>query len=491
MQMTFLDFFSGIGGFRAGLEACSMRCIGHCEINSYADKSYQAIFDVKEDEWYASDITKIQPGDVPYARLWTAGFPCQDISVCGRQRGLAGERSGLFFELVRLLEGKAAEARPDWVILENVKNLLSVNNGWDLATVLFEMASLGYDLQYGLVNSKDFGVPQNRERVYIIAHRHTGAGGAGEIFPLPCGDGKALVQVIGGMQGSRVYCPEGISATITAQGGGGGSKTGLYCMGVGVNRLEGIKETLARAHTLTAGDYRGLNRNQTQNAVLEGGEACLQPEDIESCPYCFIDLNKNPRLTEIARCIKAKYNAGVTNRNADASGVLHMCARAVLTPDRLKKRQNGPRFKACGEPSFTLTTQDRHGVLLMNLEGACCPKLKIREATKQGYAEAGYGDSINLAFPSSETRRGRVGKGQAQTLDTSCNQGTVMACGRIRRLTPRECWRLQGFSDVMFDRAQAVNSDNQLYRQAGNSVTVTIVYTIGMRIMEYERKIGG
>lgn len=491
MQTTFIDYFSGIGGFRAGLEACGMKCIGHCEIDKYADKSYRAIFDVKEDEWFASNITKIEPGDVPYAHLWTAGFPCQDISCCGHQRGLAGERSSLFFEIVRLIKGKSAEDRPQWVILENVKNLFSVHGGWDFATVLFEMASLGYDLQYGLVNSKNYGVPQNRERVYIVAHRHTGNGCTGEIFPLPGGNGKALIQLIGGMQGQRVYCPEGISATLTSQGGGGGSKTGLYCMCVGVNRIEGIKERLALAHTITASDYRGLNRNQTQNAVLEGGEDCLTPEDKDNCPFSFIDLNKNPKLTDIARCIKAKYNAGVTNRGADSSGILHLCARAVLTPDRTKKRQNGPRFKACGQPSFTLTAQDRHGVLLMECDASLCPKLKIREATKQGYAEAGYGDSVNFAFPSSETRKGRVGKGLAQTLDTSCNQGIVLACGRIRRLTPRECWRLQGFTDEMFDRAKAVNSDNQFYRQAGNSVTVTVVYTIGMRILEAQKRMGG
>lgn len=488
MEMTFLDFFSGIGGFRAGLEACGMKCIGHCEIDKYADKSYRAIFDVKEDEWFANDITKVQSEHIPYAWLWTAGFPCQDISCCGCQRGLAGERSGLFFELVRLLKGKAAQERPQWIILENVKNLLSVNDGWDFATILFEMASLGYDLQYGLVNSRDYGVPQNRERVYIVAHRHTGNRSAGEIFPLPSGNGKALIQIIGGMQGSRVYCLKGISATITSQGGGGGSKTGLYCMCVGVNRIAGIKDKLEIAHTLTAGDYRGLNRNQTQNAMLEYGEACLQPDNWNGCPYCFIDLNRNPKLTEIARCIKAKYNAGVTNRNADSSGVVHLCARAVLTPDREKKRQNGPRLKACGEPSFCLTAQDRHGVLLMDCEAADCPKLKIREATKQGYAEAGCGDSVNLAFLGSKTRKGRVGKGQSQTLDTGCTMGTVMACGRIRRLTPRECWRLQGFADEMFARAQAVNSDAQLYRQAGNSVTVTVVYAIGMRIVESEKR---
>lgn len=157
---------------------------------------------------------------------------------------------------------------------------------------------------------------------------------------------------------------------------------------------------------------------------------------------------------------------------------------------------------------FTITAQDRHGVM-------------IKEATKQGFAVAHEGDSINLAVPGSQTRRGRVGKGVANTLDTSCNQGVLMRetkdgfhlarndekrssiqgthvtyphgnshClstahkpmtlegYRIRKLTPKECWRLQGFPDWAFDKAQAVNSDSQLYKQAGNSVTVSVISEI-------------
>ena len=95
---------------------------------------------------------------------------------------------------------------------------------------------------------------------------------------------------------------------------------------------------------------------------------------------------------------------------------------------------------------------------------------------------------INLSFPESKTRRGRVGKDLATTLETSCNQGTAFAgCGLIRRLTPRECWRLQGFTDEMFDKARAVNSDNQLYRQAGNSVTVPVIYAIGKQILAAQK----
>jgi len=142
----------------------------------------------------------------------------------------------------------------------------------------------------------------------------------------------------------------------------------------------------------------------------------------------------------------------------------------TLTPSRVMKRQNGPRFKQPEQEMFTLTEQDIHGVAY------------IKEATIKGYAKAEFGDSINFAFPNSETRRGRIGKQVAQTLDRSCNQGILTKNCRIRKLIPLECWRLQGFSDELFYKAQKVNSDNQLYKQAGNSVTVNVVYEIAKRL---------
>ncbi|HCA30908.1 MAG TPA: DNA (cytosine-5-)-methyltransferase, partial [Ruminococcaceae bacterium] len=257
--LTFLDFFSGIGGFRKGLELCGMTCKGHCEIDKYADRSYRAIFTVKEDEWFGRDITKARTDELPRVNLWAGGFPCQDISVCGRQYGIDGSRSGLFFEIIRLLESTAPEDRPEWIILENVKNLLSIHQGWDLATVLCALAECGYHIEYGLVNSKFHGVPQNRERVYIVAYRHFRAEPGRKVFPLSGGNSKALIQLLGGSQGRRVYDPHGIGCTITSEAGGFGGKTGLY----------------------------------------------------------FIDLcNGNPRLTDTARCIKARYYSGITNRGA-------------------------------------------------------------------------------------------------------------------------------------------------------------------------------
>jgi DNA (cytosine-5)-methyltransferase 1 len=270
-----------------------------------------------------------------------------------------------------------------------------------------------------------------------------------------------------GCQGSRVYDPSGIGVTLTSEGG---ARTGLYC--VGVNRNEGIVKEIDCAYTLNASDFRGLNRNQTQNAVVEYREQNLS----------FIDLSKQSQLTDTARCLKARYNSGITNHKADNSGVL-LCARAVLTPDRENKRQNGRRFKECGEPSFTLTCLDRMGVYLCDPQqcGAC---LKIREATKKGYKEACPGDCVDFSFPGSNLRRGRVGKDAAHTLTTSCTQGIVTGVGRIRKLTPLECFRLQGFSDEAFYKAQAVNSDNQLYKQIGNGVTVPVIRAIGEKLRE-------
>lgn len=182
----------------------------------------------------------------------------------------------------------------------------------------------------------------------------------------------------------------------------------------------------------------------------------------------------------------------------------------VLTPDRLEKRQNGRRFKSDGEEMFTLTAQDRHGVMIVGglytndseqFSRDVLPGLSrtlksqnhdaailIKEATAQGYAQALPGDSINISHPNSETRRGRVGKGIANTLLTGKEQAVVKEEFQIRKLTPRECWRLQGFPDWAFDRAKEVNSDSQLYKQAGNSVTVPVIHDIARRLVSYPTK---
>lgn len=157
----------------------------------------------------------------------------------------------------------------------------------------------------------------------------------------------------------------------------------------------------------------------------------------------------------------------------------------VLTPDRPNKRQNGRRFKTNGEPSFTLTAQDRHGVLVnMTDEKKGVP---IRNGTKTGYQMAYPGDGIQLQFPESENRRGRVQS--SSTLQTTPNQGVLEDKSegwRIRKLTPKECFRLQGWTDDYFEKAKFVNSDSQLYKQAGNGVTVSVISNIAKAIWKNE-----
>lgn len=126
--MKFIDFFSGIGGFHSGLELAGMECVGWCEFDKFAQASYRAIYDTTN-LWFGDDVTKVKGSELPRADLWTFGFPCQDVSIAGKQKGLKkGTRSGLFYEIMRLLDERK-ENKPKWLVCENVKNLLSIDGG--------------------------------------------------------------------------------------------------------------------------------------------------------------------------------------------------------------------------------------------------------------------------------------------------------------------------------------------------------------------------
>lgn len=505
--MKFIDLFSGVGGFRHGLERSGHTAIGHVEIDSFANKSYMAMYELtpcKYDkgitdngsmmcnmevntncdgencngEWYRKDIKHVTDGEIPQAEIWTFGFPCTDISLSGKRAGLHGERSGLFFEVARLLKSQSSEDKPRWIIVENVKHLLSIDGGGAFTTVLCELSEIGYDLQWQVHNSKAFGVPQHRERVYIAGYLRGTSGR--EIFPLGRPNPTPVKQIKAGMQGDRVYDPSGLSVTLVSNAGGFGGKTGLYAIPSFIDMNDNASFTeIARC----------VRARQNAGITNHKGEASGVLVQNENFPCtAFIDMNEGGNLTENARCIKARQYAGVSSHKGETSGIFICqgnpeCVRAVLTPDRINKRQNGRRFKEVGEPSFTLTCQDRNGVLL-----CCCENkndgLAIREAKSEGFTMAYHGDGINLSFPNSKVSRGRVGKQCSQTILTGGSMG-VMLCCRIRRLTPRECFRLQAFDDYLFDRARAVGiSDAQLYKQAGNAVTVNIVYEIGLKLKE-------
>lgn len=369
--MRFIDLFAGIGGIRLGMEQAGHTCVGWVEWDKFARQSYIAIHK-PDNEYTEKDINNVTSQELPKADCWCFGFPCQDISIAGKQGGFTnGKRSSLFFKVTGLIRELKEEDKPSYLFIENVKNLLSINKGWDFAKLLIEMDEIGYDVEWDVLDSAEV-VPQHRERIFIIGHlrgRRTR-----KVFPIVRKNGetnKTIKEVnqVGNISNSksfggnpqvgRVYGIDGIAPTLSTMQGGGQEPKILDDQGRTKKRL------------------KPLSISPTLRSQSHGNE---------------------PKI-----------------------------AIPVLTPGRIKKRQNGRRFKTNGEPEFTLTGQDRHGILTNDL--------------------------------------------------------------RIRKLTPLECWRLQGFPDWAFNRAREAGlSDSQLYKQAGNSVTVPVIKAIADRMKIYERE---
>lgn len=165
VEIKFIDFFAGIGGFREGLERNGFECVGWVEVDKFKQQAYRTVHDT-EGEWFNADITDVQPEDLPEADLFVGGFPCQSFSIAGKRGGFEDTRGTLFFEVARLARAR----HPKYLLFENVKGLLNHDKGNTFSTILNSLAELGYEWQYQVLNSKDFGVPQNRERVFIVAN---------------------------------------------------------------------------------------------------------------------------------------------------------------------------------------------------------------------------------------------------------------------------------------------------------------------------------
>lgn len=380
--MKFLDLFAGIGGFRLGMELAGHECIGFCEIDKFARASYKAIHNTKG-EIELHDITSVSDESIRgigSVDIICGGFPCQAFSTAGNRRGFEDTRGTLFFEIARF----ASILRPKYLFLENVRGLLNHDGGATFETIIRTLDELGYDVEWQVLNSKNFGVPQNRERVFIIGH----------------------------LRGERIRNVFPISG--------------------------------------------------------ESEQSDHQPPKIE-----IIGNTKNPNGT-------SKGTKSVVYGSGGVVGTL--TATDYKEPKQVAIKQFGilkPNFNQCG---VVYETDGIAPIIRAYQGGGLEPKIRVKEATSQGYAEAQIGDSVNLSHPNSKTRRGRVGKQIANTLLTGESQGVIEPDFRIRKLTPRECWRLQGFPDWAFDKAQEVNSNSQLYKQAGNSVTVNVIAAIAKEL---------
>ena len=556
-MLKYLSLFSGIGAPEKALKNLGIEyeLIGFSEIDKYAIKSYCAIHNVSE-ELNLGDITKIDikslPKDIDFI---THGSPCTDLSLAGKEAGAdkgSGTRSSLMWNSVEIFK----HCKPKIILWENVKNLLSKKHKHNFDAYIEDLNNLGYVSYYKVLNAKDFGIPQNRERVFTISIRN-------DInkefkFPEPFDNGIRLKDLLEKEVDEKYY--------------------------INTEKANKLIE-----------EFKANNKNNEQKILV-----CGKLNSSQDGIVC------NPN--------------GISPTHVAGHGNCPKVVCPCITPDRLNKRQNGRRFKTNDEPMFTLTAQDRHGILegdvkilrnvrteygkqirkdyengnieekrsnmtmleprkdditntittvtkdnllletnTLNFIGgigekdivgdnkslsrnypqgnrvydsnniACSqtangggiggktglylvgnldikgneqirrvyseegisptlntmqggntqPKVmyKVRQATKQGYAIAEEGDSINLEQPNSTTRRGRVGNKIANTLTCSCNQAVVNEY-RIRKLTPLECYRLMGFDDEDFYKASALNSNSQLYKQAGNSICVNVLEEI-------------
>lgn len=407
MSIKYLDMYSGIGGFRSALDAVGgFECVGYCEIDKFAKQAYETLYDTKG-EMYFEDARNINPDDLPDIDLICAGFPCQSFSIAGRQRGFDDTRGTLFFEIARI----AAAKRPALLFLENVQNLLSHDKGRTFETILEVLDDIGYDVSWTVLNSANFGVPQSRNRVFITGFLRGRC--AGEIFAFSQANPKTLKQRLPGREGNRVYDSNGLAITLTSSAGGFGGRTGLYILPIKSKTKIGYQF----AHSGDSINTAYANNNTRRGRV---GEGIAHTETTTATLAVYlIDMNPSPQLTELARCITARQDSGISNRKGEHSAVLVIVKE--IMPDEIKEL-NG--IKA--EESNTDKTA---GVIILSDEE----------------------DNQYIAY--------------------------------IRKLTPKECWRLQGFTDEQFNKVKAIGmSDSQLYKMAGNAVTVPAVFAISREL---------
>ena len=370
-MLRVMECFDGIGACSKALERLGIdyEIADYVEIDKYAVKSFNAMHNTN---FEPQDITTWDK-DIE-VDLIMHGSPCQDFSLAGLQAGGdegSGTRSSLMYETIRIVK----KLKPKYVIWENVKNLLSKKHRHNFDSYLEIMESLGYQNYYQVLNAKDYGIPQNRERVFTISIRND-------------------------IEKQFIF-PEKQELKL---------------------KLKDMLENEV--------DEKYYLSDKMQNYVLATNEDGTDNKFANRVNEC--KMNKTPSYAITVR------GAGGQQRGSLSNFVV-------------------------GDGTEETTIKE--------------VKLKIKNATKQGYQEATDGDGIDLSMPNSETRRGRVQKQSIQTLTTQNNLGVVSDL-RIRKLTPKECWRLMGFNDEDFDKASKVNSNSQLYKQAGNSIVVNVLENI-------------
>lgn len=369
-RLRVMELFGGIGACSKALENLGMNfeIVDYVEIDKYAVKSFNAIHG-----------TKFEPQDIKEwdkkieVDLIMHGSPCQDFSIAGRQAGGdkdSGTRSSLMYETLRIV----AKTKPKYVIWENVKNLLSKKHRHNFDAYIESMKELGYVSSFQVLNAKDYGIPQNRERVFTVSTR----------------------------------------------------------------------------------------------------------EDVWDRGYNDFNTFDFPKPIELKRKLKDMLEDEVDEKYFISENMMNYFMGVNQKPSKFPRKE---RFLA----NINRKDQDRaNSITTAPGQRPTDNFIKVRTANKQGFDLATEGDGIDLQYPTSTTRRGRVGHEVSKTIMTGDGMGVVDGY-RIRKLTPKECWRLMGFDDEDFEKAAQVNSNAQLYKQAGNSIVVAVLQSILANLFEEQK----
>ena len=591
--LRLIELFAGIGSQTQALTNIGIahKVVAISEIDKYAIRSNEAMHGKANN---LGDIRKIE--ELPDADLWTYSFPCQDISVAGKGAGIKeGTRSGLLFEVERLLRVASEKGTlPKYLLLENVKNLVSKKFKVDFDKWLDFLAELGYTNYWKVLNAKDYGIPQNRERVFCVSIR-----GEHEpfVFPKPKeltirlrdmideavderfylkestirsilrstfnsrrdsirpGDGLAntllardwrgpqcvqVGEVVGGKWdkmhdiSKRVYEPDGIAPTVHCQQGGNTELKIAEDFVLGglqkhqTPRTDGISPTLTEAMGKGGGQtpiiidraepkerfykqaFETLKENECEvgdtidafNKRVNKSGVCptltTRPEGFKTAilPVVGAMRGRNPEDP-------SDRTAGVPTEQRLEINEKGLCnALTTVQKDNLVIEEDKQDYvsrrynefieeKGYVPEMFVAYNKTEIKDVAPTLTGQCSSPsgssavlkletpVKVNVATKQGYEEANPGDYVNITYPGSKTKRGRVGNGVAHTLTCGDGNAVITENVRIRKLTPRECLRLMGWKDEQIDKIVAAKiSGTQQYRQAGNGIVVQVLESI-------------
>lgn len=451
------------------------KLVNFCEFDKYATSSYCAIHNENESK-NLGDITKVDETKLEPFNMICGGSPCQDFSVAGKQKGsvwtckdcgheynpltvhwserdkcpccgsnnIEKTRSSLLVEYLRVIRAN----KPNFGMYENVKNIVGKQFKDTFKMFTDELDEYGYNVYWKVLNAKDYGIPQNRERVYLIFIKKELDNGK-FTYPEPFDNGIRLKDILEENVDEKFYISEDkVQRFLTNLN----NEDALLYDACQVKREGKSREYNDFCPTLTARDYKDP-RLVNDNVVKQIGT-------ISKCEGNW----KNPQVGRI-------YSTD------GCSPTLNTCGGGSHEPKIVQLGNVNPSGKGMNGNVFdenglapTLTTNKGEG-----------NKIAIRQATKKGYIECELGGVADLSYPESKTRRGRVQEnGQICPTITATETGVcrIESPIRIRKLTPKECFRLMGFSDENFEAAEKMVSNSQLYKQAGNSIVVDVLYYI-------------